>query len=220
MLLGAFDGLIQELSLSRLGAAVAGVTTPENQTLVQFRNDLFQWGGQILAGLVAFLAVLLLAGLIRRLATRAMAREHVRADVALVTARAIYVGLIALGAFLFVTIALGNAAVGLTGVLVAVFVTSLGLQDLFKNYVSGFYVVMERTVKVGDLIETSGYRGVVTDVAMRVTYLQAEDGSRIIVPNSELFTKPLSVSVAPPGWGSAREGAQDDAGKGLKAVSG
>ena len=95
-------------------------------------------------------------------------------DVALVTARAIYVGLIALGVFLFVTIALGNAAVGLTGVLVAVFVTSLGLQDLFKNYVSGFYVVMERTVKVGDLVETGGYRGVVTDVAMRVTYLQAE----------------------------------------------
>jgi small-conductance mechanosensitive channel len=219
VLLGAFDGLTQDLSLSRLGPAVAAVTPVENPTLVQFRHDLFQWGGQILAGLAAFLVVLLLAGFIRRLASRAMARENVRADVAVLAARAIYVSLIALGVFLFVTIALGNAAVGLTGVLVAVFVTSLGLQDLFKNYVSGFYVVMERTLKVGDLIETGGYRGVVTDVAMRVTYLQAEDGSRIIVPNSELFTKPLSVSVAPPGWGSASEGAQDDAGEGLKAVS-
>jgi small-conductance mechanosensitive channel len=218
VLLGAFDGLTQDLIRSGLG--VAAVVTPvENPTLVQIRQDLFQWGGQILAGLAAFLVVLLLAGVVRRLARRAMAREHVRADVAVVAARAIYVALIALGVFLFVTIALGNAAVGLTGVLVAVFVTSLGLQDLFKNYVSGFYVVMERTVKVGDLIESGGYRGVVTDIAMRVTYLQAEDGSRIIVPNSELFTKPLSVSVAPPGWGSAREGAQDDTGKGLKAVS-
>ena len=83
MLLGAFDGLIQELSLSRLGAAVVGVTTPENQTLVQLRNDLFQWGGQILAGLVAFLAVLLLAGLIRRLVTKTATRTPVRPTAAL-----------------------------------------------------------------------------------------------------------------------------------------
>ena len=149
-----------------------------------------------------------------------MARENVRADVADLAARVIYVGLIALGVFLFVTIALGNAAVGLTGVLVAVFVTSLGLQDLFKNYVSGFYVLMERTVKVGDYIETGGYKGVVTDVAMRVTYLQGEEGARIVVPNSELFTKTLSVLPLPPGWGSAGEGTQDDSGKGLETVSG
>jgi small conductance mechanosensitive channel len=184
------------------------------------KTELFRWGAQILGGLVAFLVVLVIARLVRGLASRAMARENVRADVANLAARVIYVGLIALGVFLFVTIALGNAAVGLTGVLVAVFVTSLGLQDLFKNYVSGFYVLMERTVKVGDYIETGGYKGVVTDVAMRVTYMQGEDGARIVVPNSELFTKTLSVLPLPPGWGSAGKGAQDDPGKGLETVSG
>ena len=94
------------------------------------------------------------------------------------------------------------------------------MQDLFKNYVSGFYILMERTVKVGDYIETGGYKGVVTDVAMRVTYLQGEEGARIVVPNSELFTKTLSVLPLPPGWGSAGEGTQDDSGKGLETVSG
>jgi small-conductance mechanosensitive channel len=182
------------------------------------KAELFHWGAQILGGLVAFLVVLLIARLVRSLASRAMARENVRADVADLAARVIYLGLIALGVFLFVTIALGNAAVGLTGVLVAVFVTSLGLQDLFKNYVSGFYVLMERTVKVGDFIETGGYKGVVTDVGMRVTYLQGEDGARIIVPNSELFTKTLAVSPVPPNWGSAGKSAQDDPGKGLETV--
>jgi small conductance mechanosensitive channel len=197
-----------------LPAAIVGLS---QQDVVGF---LVQWGLQILEGLIVFLAVLLLARFVRRLAARVMARENIRTDTAVLAARVIYVALIGLGVFLFVTIALGNAAVGLTGVLVAVFVTSLGLQDLFKNYVSGFYVAMERNLKVGDLVECGGYRGVVTDIAMRVTYLQGEDGSRIVVPNSELFTKTVSVSpTVPPGWGSAREGAQDDAGEDVKGVS-
>jgi small conductance mechanosensitive channel len=172
----------------------------------------------VLEGLIAFLVMLFLAHFVRRLASRIMARENVRTDTAVLVARALYVVLVGLGVFLFVTIALGNAAVGLTGILVAVFVTSLGLQDLFKNYVSGFYIGMERTVKVGDLLETGGYRGVVTEVAMRVTYMTGEDGRQIVVPNSELFTKTLSVSTPPPDWGSAGEGAKDDASQGLEAV--
>jgi hypothetical protein len=62
---------------------------------------------------------------------------------------------------------------------------------------------------------------VVTDIAMRVTYMQGEGGTRIVVPNSELFTKTLSVSpTVPDGWGSAREGTKDDPGKDLKPVTG
>jgi small conductance mechanosensitive channel len=170
------------------------------------------------SGLLAFLAVWFLARLVRGLAVRAMARQRVRTDAAALAARVIYVGLLGLGVFLFITIALGNAAVGLTGVLVAVFVTSLGLQDLFKNYVSGFYVVMERTVRVGELLEIGGYKGVVTEVNMRVTYLRGEDGQLIVIPNSELFTKTVAVSPAPPDWGSKEEGAEHHAGKGFEAV--
>jgi small conductance mechanosensitive channel len=185
-------------------------------------QDVLAWlldrGLNVLEGLVAFLVVLVLAHFVRRLASRVMARENVRTDIAVLVARAIYVGLIALGVFLFVTIALGNAAVGLTGILVAVFVTSLGLQDLFKNYVSGFYIGMERTVKIGDLLESGGYKGVVTEVAMRVTYMRGEEGQRIVVPNSKLFTETLSVSTAPDDWGSAGKGTQDDASEGLESV--
>ena len=181
-------------------------------------RDLLATAWNVVSGLLAFLAVLLLARLVRGLAVRAMARQRVRTDAAALAARVIYVGLLGLGVFLFITIALGNAAVGLTGVLVAVFVTSLGLQDLFKNYVSGFYVVMERTVRVGELLEIGGYKGVVTEVNMRVTYLRGEDGQLIVIPNSELFTKTVAVSPAPPDWGSKPEGAEDHAGQGFEAV--
>lgn len=181
-------------------------------------RELLNTGWNVLLGLLAFLVVLLLARLVRGLAIRAMEREKVRSDAAALAARVIYVGLLGLGVFLFITIALGSAAVGLTGVLVAVFVTSLGLQDLFKNYVSGFYVVMERNVKVGDLVETGGYKGIVTEVNTRVTYLRGQDGQLIVIPNSELFTKIVAVEPAPPDWGSGGEGAKDHAGESFEAI--
>jgi small-conductance mechanosensitive channel len=180
-----------------------------------------KFGIQVVGGVVAFLLIWLLARVLRDLAIRTMARRSIRPDAALIASRAIYSLLLALGAFIFLSAVLGNATVGLTGFLVAAFTTSLGLQDLFKNYVSGFYVLMEKNVRVGDLVETGGYRGIVTDIRMRVTYLSGDHGEIIVVPNSELFTKPLVVSPPPPNWGTARsrtESAEHDADQGVEIV--
>ena len=137
----------------------------------------------------------------------------------LLASRAVYVGIIAMGGFMFVTISLGSALVGVTGVLIAAVVTSLGLQDLVKNYISGFYVLMEKNVRVGDLVESGGYRGVVTEIRMRVTYLRGAHGDMIVVPNGELFNKTLVVSEAPPDWGSGTEGAEHDPDQGVEVVA-
>jgi small-conductance mechanosensitive channel len=140
-----------------------------------------------------------------------MERRRIRADMALLTERVVYAGLLGLGVFEFISLSLGNAAAGLTGLLVAAFVTSLGLQDIFKSYVAGFYVLLERNVRVGDLIETGGVSGVVSEVRMRTTYLSAEDGSRIVIPNISLFGGTITVREAPPGWGrlKAAQNAKD-----------
>jgi small conductance mechanosensitive channel len=172
----------------------------------------------VVAGALVFVVFLLLARLVRNLVGRALARRHIRGDAVLLTTRALYVGVIGLGGFMFVAVSLGSGIVGVTGVLVAAVVTSLGLQDLVKNYVSGFYVLMEKNVRVGDLVETGGYRGIVTDVRMRVTYLRGARGDMIVVPNGELFNRTLVVSEAPPGWGSA-EGAQHDPDQGVEVVA-
>ncbi|HZU16511.1 MAG TPA: mechanosensitive ion channel domain-containing protein [Candidatus Dormibacteraeota bacterium] len=157
---------------------------------------------RVAGGLLLFAVIWLVARAIQRVLDRALARRSVRADAALLAGRVLYAGMVGLGVFLFVAVALGNALVGVAGVLLAAAVTSLGLQDLFRNYVSGFYILTEGNVRIGDLIETGGYRGVVTEVQMRVTYLRGAAGEVIVVPNSELFTKTLVVSPVPPGWGS------------------
>ena len=176
--------------------------------------------GNVAAGIVVFAIFWLLARLIRNLVSRALARRSVRSDAAVLATRAVYVGVIGLGGFMFVALSLGSGIVGVTGVLVAAVLTSLGLQDLVKNYVSGFYVLMEKNVRVGDLVESGGYRGLVTDVRMRVTYLRGRRGEMIVVPNGELFNKTLVISQAPPDWGSAGERPEHDPNEGVEVTSG
>jgi len=174
---------------------------------------------QLIAAAAVFLAFLLLARVLRRVIGALLARRSVRSDAALLAARAVYLGVIGLGLMMFAAIALGNVSVGVVGVLIAAALTSLGLQDLIKSYVSGFYVLMEKNVRVGDLVENGGYIGVVTDVQMRVTHMRGAHGEMIVVPNSELFTRTLMVSEAPPNWGSGTEGAEHDSDQGVEGVA-
>jgi small conductance mechanosensitive channel len=173
----------------------------------------------LVAGAAVLVLFWLLARFIRNLVSRALARRSMHGEATLLATRAVYVAVIGMGGFMFVTIALGSALLGVTGVLIAAVVTSLGLQDLVKNYISGFYVLMEKNVRVGDLVESGGYRGVVTEIRMRVTYLRGAHGDMIVVPNGELFNKTLVVSEVPPGWGSGTEGAEHDPDKGVEVVA-
>jgi small conductance mechanosensitive channel len=189
-------------------------------TIAQAWDQTRQTIGNLAAGAVVFGLFWLLARLVRNLVSRALARRSVRSDAALLTTRAVYVAVISMGGFMFVALSLGSGIVGVTGVLLAAVVTSLGLQDLVKNYVSGFYVLMEKNVRVGDLVESGGYRGIVTDIRMRVTYLRGGLGEMIVVPNGELFNRTLVVSEAPPRWGSSGvEGAQHHSDQGVEVVA-
>jgi small conductance mechanosensitive channel len=159
----------------------------------------------------------LLARTARKLGHRWMQRRQVDHHVALLVSRSIYLILLGLGLYALVATIISSVSTALLGLFLAVGIASLGIQDVFKNYVSGFYILLERTIRVGDRVETNGYQGVVTDVKMRVTYLRGKGGELIIVPNSELFDK-SAVVWAPQGTpsaaerasvGSAGEGAQD-----------
>ena len=66
-----------------------------------------------------------------------------------------------------------------------------GLQELFGNFASGIVLTFERSVRPGDVIESQGLRGVVSQVGMRATIIRTADRSEVFVPNKELMTKPL-----------------------------
>ncbi|MGY0196264.1 mechanosensitive ion channel family protein [Leptothrix sp. BB-4] len=63
-----------------------------------------------------------------------------------------------------------------------------GLQKLAANYVSGFVILAERSVRIGDLVKVSDFEGRITDITTRYTVIRAVTGREAIVPNEVLIT--------------------------------
>ena len=64
-----------------------------------------------------------------------------------------------------------------------------GLQKLAANYVSGFVILFERSLRIGDNVRVDGFEGVVIDITTRYTRLRAGNGRESIVPNELLITQ-------------------------------
>ena len=64
-----------------------------------------------------------------------------------------------------------------------------GLQKVAASYVSGFIVLLERSLRIGDVITVDNRRGVVQAIESRYTVLKAGDGTEAIIPNETLITQ-------------------------------
>ena len=67
----------------------------------------------------------------------------------------------------------------------------LGLQRIASNYLSGFIILLDRSIRIGDLITVDKYSGAVTHINTRYTVLKAGDGTEAIVPNETLVNTPV-----------------------------
>ena len=70
----------------------------------------------------------------------------------------------------------------------------LGLQKLAANYVSGFVILAERSLRIGDVVKVDGFEGRVTDITTRYTVVRALNGRESIVPNEMLTTQRVENS--------------------------
>ncbi len=59
----------------------------------------------------------------------------------------------------------------------------LGLQRLAANYVSGFVILAERSMRIGDNVRVDNFEGRITDINARYTVIRAVTGRESIVPN-------------------------------------
>jgi small-conductance mechanosensitive channel len=64
----------------------------------------------------------------------------------------------------------------------------LGLQKLASNYISGFTILLDRSIRLGDMITVDNRHGVVTAVTSRYVVVRSLDGVEAIVPNDTLVT--------------------------------
>lgn len=142
--------------------------------------------GAINVGLALLLALWLASAIEARLlggaaggnlSLRKMLANAVRAVLMLV---AVLVALTAVGIDLTTLSVLGGAiGVGI----------GLGLQQLASNYVSGFVVLAERALRIGDSVRVDGFEGRITDIRARYTVIRSGSGSEAIVPNETMVTQ-------------------------------
>ena len=67
----------------------------------------------------------------------------------------------------------------------------LGLQRIVANYVSGFVILLERSMAVGDMVTVDRYYGQVTRINTRYTILRGLDGIESVIPNELFISGPV-----------------------------
>ncbi|HEX7382801.1 MAG TPA: mechanosensitive ion channel domain-containing protein [Burkholderiaceae bacterium] len=129
----------------------------------------------------------LLRGAVENLSMRKMAANALRALL-------LFVGLM----FALSAAGIDLTALGVLGGALGVGI-GLGLQKLAANYVSGFVILAERSVRIGDMVSVDGFEGRITNINTRYTVIRALDGRESIVPNEMLTTQRVeNLSLADP----------------------
>jgi small-conductance mechanosensitive channel len=95
---------------------------------------------------------------------------------------------------LFIAVMIALSAVGLDITFLSVFGGALGvglgfgLQRIASNYVSGFIILLDKSMQIGDVITVDKHYGVISDLRSRYMVLAKNDGAHVIIPNEALIT--------------------------------
>lgn len=148
---------------------------------------------EIFGGVVCFLTTLFLANFFSKLASTYAARRSKDALVANFAGKIIWSVIFIFGTVLALGIlGLGNVSNKiLAGAGITTFVVGFALKDIGENFLSGIILAFSRPYHVGNLIECTGVKGIVKDMTMRQTTVEAENGKIIMIPNSSILKNPL-----------------------------
>lgn len=139
---------------------------------------------------IAIILVTLFAALwiSRLIENRLMGAQQINMNVRVVLTKLVRI------LFVLVAILFGLSAAGLDITLLSVFGGALGvglgfgLQKIASNYASGFIILLDDSIKIGDIITVDVHYGVVSELRSRYMVLRKLDNTEVIIPNELLVT--------------------------------
>ena len=147
----------------------------------------------ILQAVAALALTLALAAWISRITeSRVLAAKDLEMSTRVVITKAVRV------ATLFLAILVALPLVGIPITALSVFSGALGvglgfgLQKIASNYISGFIVLIDRSLRIGDVVMVDGRRGEVKAIESRYTVIKGADGVESIIPNEKLITESVN----------------------------
>ncbi len=145
------------------------------------------------AALVIVLAIIVALWLAQFLESRLMRLEQMNLSTRLALVKATRTVL------LIIAVLMALPALGIDLTVLSVFGgalgvgVGLGLQKIASNYISGFIILLDRSIRIGDLVTVDNKYGQVAGINTRYTLLRSLDGTESIVPN-ELFINQTVVN--------------------------
>lgn len=141
--------------------------------------------GVLMGGLVVML-MLWLSSVIERQLTRGASTSL---STRKIIANLVRVGLLFIGLLVTLSVVgIDLTALSVLGGAIGVGV-GFGLQKIAANYVSGFVILSERALRIGDMVMVDGFEGRITDIRTRYTVIRALNGRESLVPNELLITQ-------------------------------
>lgn len=151
-------------------------------------------GLQITVSQIILTVVFLVAGMIatwylQRVLGRQLTKAKMEASVVQTIQRIFFYGLLIL---LFITtlamLRIPITALAFISGAVAIGV-GFGAQAIINNLISGWILMSERPVRIGDFVEIDEHRGVVESIGNRSTRIKRTDGVHLLVPNSQMLER-------------------------------
>lgn len=143
--------------------------------------------GEALAGIVVLLAGLGLAWLLRRAVRHVLRRQPL--EVELLASRLVYIA--ALVAVTFWALATAGVHIAAIATLLGTIglALSLAVQSRAQDIVAGLYLLMERSLRVGDQVSLRGFSGRIESIGTRTVLIRTDDGMELLVPNTVIMSE-------------------------------
>lgn len=151
-----------------------------------------------IAAFIVIVFTVIVAKIARRVVENKMAEKGIEdehKEVQVLGGRLTYMVILTLG----ITVGLKIAGIDLTTIIAAVaFGIGFALKDMITNFLAGIMILLNKNFTIGDFIIVEGTMGRIIEIQSRVTIMQAADGTKVVVPNAQLFNKQVTSYTSNP----------------------
>lgn len=152
----------------------------------------------VAAGIVVFVVFWYAGKLTGRLTCRLVIKALGEADLGRALAHLVRFGIVVLGVLIAAVVIFPSvrpadvlAFLGLGSVAIG-----FAFKDIFQNFLSGILILFRRPFRLGDQVRSGEIEGTVEDINLRATVIKTYAGERVIIPNTEVYTRPVMVRTA------------------------
>jgi small-conductance mechanosensitive channel len=182
-------------SVTKAADKVSGETSSQISDLVATVIEKVPlWIAAFVVIILSFLAAKIVRSIVEnKMAEKGIEDEH--KEIQILGGRMSYVIILTIG----FTTGLKIAGIDLTSIIAAVaFGIGFALKDIITNFLAGIMILMSKNFTIGDFIVVEGTMGRIIEIQSRVTVLQAVDGTKVVVPNAQLFNKQVTSYTSNP----------------------